>query len=707
MAEFSGNGSTGNGNRTHTVRFGVFEADLYAGEVRKEGTRIKLQEQPFKVLQLLLERPGALVTRDELQARIWPSDNFGDFDHAVNVAVGKLRTALGDCADNPCFIETVPRRGYRFVAKLDSAPVVPSSEVVTDGAVEQIAPPPEPVSGPAGLRRASYAFCAIGLAAMLLGAGVLVGHKTLRSGAPEFNRLTMRHGTVYSARFSPDGHNVIYGASWDGAPIEMFATDVKSAGTRSMEMPATQLLAISSTGEMAVLQPAEPRFMLTVRGTLGRVPLTGGTPRQIVEGVEWADWSADGKTLAVVREVGGKRRLEYPVGHVLYETLGWIGHPRISPSGDNIAFLDHPTEQDDQGMVSVVDQSGHKRVLSTGWETEQGLAWSPNGKEVWFSAAEAGLERRIYAVDLKGHQRIAYQALGGVTLQDIAPDGRVLLTRDENRAGMVGMAPGGSKEKDLSWLDWSLPTDISDDGHTLLFDEEGAQGGPNYTVAIRDLSGSPPVPLGEGVSGGLSPDGKWAAATVAYTEIQLLPTGAGTARRLERGRIEQFGHHTKWLPDGKHIVFAANLPGQSLRCFIQAIDGGAPKPVTPEGVTGCDVAPDGTGIIGKSWHGGEAAMIYPLDGGAPRAIPGLLPGESIIRTADAQSVYVFQPRQQPVRLYRLNVVTGERHLFKEMHPSDPIGLCDMSHVLISADGRAYVYSYTRMLSDLYLVKGLV
>ena len=198
------------------------------------------------------------------------------------------------------------------------------------------------------------------------------------------------HGTVYSARFAPDGHNVIYSASWDGTPVEIFSTDLKSTGTRKMELPATHLLA-------------------------------GGSPRQIAEKVEWADWAPHGKTLAIVRDMGGKRRLEFPLAHVLYQTAGWIGHPRISPKGYTIAFLDHPTQADDQGVVSLVDLAGRKRVLSTGWESEEGLAWSPAGTEVWFSATEAGLERRIYAVNLSGRQRLAYRALGGVTLQDIAP----------------------------------------------------------------------------------------------------------------------------------------------------------------------------------------------------------------------------------------------------------------------------------------------
>ncbi len=703
MPELSRNGEPQGRDGHRTVRFGAFEADLHSGEVRKSGSRIKLQEQPFKVLQILLEHPGDVVTRDELQSRIWPAENFGDFDHAVNVAIAKLRTALGDCADDPSFIETVPRRGYRFVGRLEEAPVEASPSKAPASGVPPTDAPPTGVTS--GRKRALLILLAIVVSAVLLGLGVLLGHRTARLQPPDFQRLTVQHGTVYSARFAPDGHNVIYAASWDGAPVEIFSTDLKSTGTRSMELPATHLLAVSTSGEMAVLQAADPRFMLTMRGTLAQVPLTGGSPRQIAEKVEWADWAPDGKTLAIVRDMGGKRRLEFPLGHVLYETAGWIGHARISPKGEKIAFLDHPTQDDDQGVVSFVDLAGHKKVLSTGWESEEGLAWSADGTEVWFSATEAGLERRIYAADLSGHQRLAYRALGGVTLQDIAPDGRVLLTRDENRAGMMGLAPGATKEQDLSWLDWSLPVDLSRDGNTLLFDEQGEQSGPTYTAALRDMRGSPPIPLGEGMAGDLSPDGKWAATVVSYTQILLLPTGAGTLKRIERGGIQQYGHQIHWMPDGTQIVFPGNQPGHETRCFIQTIDGGEPRAITPEGVSSCMVSPDGQLLVGEDLTGG-GARLYPMDGGAPRVIPGLLPGEILAWTSDPHFLYAYQWRQLPIKLYRLNVVSGERQLFKEMHPLDTTGLCDMSHILLSADGRAYVYSYMRMLSELYLVKGL-
>lgn len=686
-------------NGNGTVRFGAFEADLHSGEVRKSGNRVKLQEQPFKVLQVLLERPGVLVTREELRSRIWPEESFGDFDHAVNVAVGKLRTALGDSADNPLFIETVPRRGYRFVALLEGSPVETQPAAISP----VIGDPPS--GGRNGRRLVLKTVLVLVAAGILVAVGVLLGRRTAKPVATEFQRLTVRHGTVYSARFAPDGHNVIYSASWDGAPVEIFSSDVNFSGTRSMGLVGTALLAVSSSGEMAVEQAAKPQFMLTLRGTLGQVPLTGGSPRQIAENVDWADWAPDGKSLAIVRDMAGRERLEFPVGHVLYETTGWISHPRVSPRGDQIAFLDHPTDMDDRGVVAVVDLTGHKRVLSTGWESEEGLAWSPRGDEVWFSATEAGLQRRIYAVNLQGKLRLSFRAPGGVTLEDIAPDGRILLTRDEQRAGIMSLTPGATRERDLSWLDWSLPVGLSPDGSEMVFDEQGEQGGPTYTVAVRDLHGSPPVPLGDGMAGGFSPDGKWVAATINYAQLALLPTGAGTSRRLDPGSVQQYGHPVLWLPDGKQLLFSGKQDGHETQCFVQNINGGKPRAVTPEGVTWCLPSPDGKWLAAED-IAGKQGRLYPLDGGASREIPGLLPGENFAWTSDPKFIYAIQWDRVPMKIYRLNIVTGQRQLFKEVNPEDTTGLCEVGHIILSADGRSYIYGYTRLLSDLYLVKGL-
>lgn len=689
-------------NGFHTVRFGEFEADLKTGEIRKSGSRIKLQDQPFKVLQILLENPGGVVSREELQSRIWPEVSFGDFDHAVNVAVGKLRTALGDSAESSSFIETIPRRGYRFIATVQGPPALNR----LNGAASQATPTEG--QGPRKTfraRQAFFVFLGVASCGALLAAGVWLGRRSARSQPVELQRLTVMRGTVYSARFAPDGHTVIYAASWEGAPTELYATDPKFPGSRHLGLPNADLLSVSSADQMAVLQPANPTFMTGMSGTLAEVPLAGGAPRQVAEKVEGADWFPDGKTLAVVRDVPGKVRLEFPLGHLLYETAGWISHPRVSPDGRRVAFLDHPTYDDDEGVVAVVDLEGRRTVLSSRWESEEGLAWSANGKEVWFSGARTGLQRQIYAVDLSGRLRLVFRALGGVTVQDIAPDGRVLVTRDEQRAGIVGQAKGAAREQDLSWKDWSLSEDISPDGKTLLFDEQGEQSGPNYVVAMRDLSGSPPVALGEGMAGDFSPDGKWAAATVSYDQLILLPTGAGTLKRIERGSIQHYRPGIHWLPDGKQILFSGNQAGHAGRCFLQSINGGEPRAVTPEGVSLCNVSPDGKWIAATTSREGSV-QLYGIDGGAPRAVPGILPEESFAWTSDPHFLYVYRAREKPIKVFRLNVATGQRQFFKEIVLPDNAGICGITHLLFSADGREYVYGYVQLLSDLYLVSGL-
>ncbi len=550
---------------------------------------------------------------------------------------------------------------------------------------------------------------AVVICGILVGTGVFFGHRTGKWQPPDFQRLTVRRGTVYSARFAPDGHSVIYAASWDGAPTEIFSTDPKISGTRSLGLPDTQLLAVSSSGEMAVLQPVNDIFLLTGRGTLGQVPLTGGSPRQLAENIDWADWSSDGATLAAVRNVNGKQRLEFPLGHVLYETAGWISHPRISPKRDQVAFLDHPIYPDDKGVVSIVDLEGHKRVVSADWGSVEGLVWSGDGTEIWFSAAQAGTERHIYAVDLLGHQRLILRAPGGVTLEDIASDGRVLVTRDEQRVGMMALAPGdkesGNKEKEISWRDWSVPTDISSDGNTVLFDEEGIESGPNYTVAVRDMRGSSPIPLGPGMAGSLSPDGKWASTIVSNAHLLLLPTGAGTARQIDQSDIQKYWYGANWMPDGKQIVFSANRPGHAVQCFAQDVDGGKPRPLTPEGVIFCKISPDGKLIAGNGLTG-DGGWLYPIEGGQPRPIPGLQEGESFAWSSDPRLLYVYKWKQSPVKVYRLNILTGHREFFREITPPDVSGLHYIFNIHFSSDGQAYVYGYTRQLSELYLVKGL-
>jgi Tol biopolymer transport system component len=532
---------------------------------------------------------------------------------------------------------------------------------------------------------------------------------------PLYRQLTFRRGSIRSARFAPDGQTILYSAAWQGGPLDVFTARPEAPEARSMGLSHTQLMSVSSTSEMAVLLNSKALGTWVSMGTLARAPLVGGAPREILEQVQWADWSADGNSLAVVRDFGGRNRLEFPVGKSLYETGGWIGHPRVSPKGDLIAFIDHPVQGDDRGTISVIDLAGHKRNLSDEWYTVQGLAWSANGNEVWFTASKSGVDRTLYAVTLEGKERMVLRLPGALMLFDIWKDGRVLMMRASWRRELVGMVAGETKQRDLSWLDYSYPASISPDGKTLLFDEEGGggslayskSGGLSYAVYIRKTDGSPAVLLGEGGALALSPDGKSVIAQTndSAAQLRLLTTGAGEARDLTKNSV----NHTwaRWFPDGKRILFSGNEPGQGVKLYVQDVSTTKSQAITPEGVDGNAfvVSPDSQWIAGIGPD--RKGYLYPVGGGDPRVIPGLNPGEQpITYSTDGQSLYIYQPGELPASVYRLDLQTGKRTLWRQLLPSDPAGMETIGTILMTPDAQTCIFGYHRMLADLYLVEGL-
>jgi len=532
---------------------------------------------------------------------------------------------------------------------------------------------------------------------------------------PLYRQLTFRRGSIRSARFAPDGQTILYSAAWQGGPLDVFTARPEAPEARSMGLSHTQLMSVSSTSEMAVLLNSKALGTWVSMGTLARAPLVGGAPREILEQVQWADWSADGNSLAVVRDLGGRNRLEFPVGKSLYETGGWIGHPRVSPKGDLVAFIDHPVQGDDRGTISVIDLAGHKKNLSDEWYTVQGLAWSATGNEVWFTASKSGVDRTLYAVSLDGKERMVLRLPGALMLFDIWKDGRVLMMRASWRRELVGMVAGEIKQRDLSWLDYSYPSSISPDGKTLLFDEEGGggslayskSGGLSYAVYIRKTDGSPAVLLGEGGALALSPDGKSVIAQTndSSAQLRLLTTGAGEARDLTKDKV----NHTwaRWFPDGKRIVFSGNEPGQGVKLYVQDVSTTKSQAITPEGVDGNAfvVSPDSQWIAGIGPD--RKGYLYPVGGGDPRVIPGLNAGEQpITYSSDGHSLYIYQPGELPASVYRLDLQTGKRVLWRQLLPSDPAGVETIGPILMTPDAQTCIFGYHRMLAHLYLVEGL-
>jgi serine/threonine protein kinase/dipeptidyl aminopeptidase/acylaminoacyl peptidase len=584
-----------------------------------------------------------------------------------------------------------------------------SGRLAARGSSASTAVAPVPAQEPASPRSRLWPVLASLFALAAIAGAFYLGARTSRTKAsapPVYHQLTFRHGGIRMARFAPDGQTVFYSAAWEEDPVQIFSTRPGSPESRSFGLQNAEVLAISPAGEMAVLLHSRSIEPFISSGVLARVPLSGGAPREVLEGVQWADWSPDGNNFAIVRDLEGQNRLEFPIGKVLYKTAGWISHPRISPKGDFIAFIEHPARRDDAGSIAIVDLAGNKKTLSEGWGSAEGLGWAPDGKEIWFTSTRIGNGRSLTGVDLSGKERVFTREPGTLTLLDVRRDGSLLLTLDAVRAGMVGRAEGETKERDLSWLDWSVPDDLSPDGKTVVFTEAGEGGGENYGAYTRNTDGSPAVRLGDGSAYALSPDGKWVISGHLQmpSQLSLLPTGAGEARPLTHDAINHV--RARWFPDGKRFAFLGSEPGRGVRLYVQDVDGGAPRAITPEGVSATQwvISPDGKLIaaVGPDQNG----YLYPVEGGDPRPIRGFPQGNTPVSwSADGRSLFTYRSGDLPAKIFRLDLATGEKQPWREIMPSDSAGITDIGPILITPDSKSYVYEYGRTLSDLYLVEG--
>ncbi len=544
------------------------------------------------------------------------------------------------------------------------------------------------------------------LGALLLVASWVAIYRLARHGTvaanPSFHEITFRNGTVWAARFAPDGQTIIYGGEWEGQPAEVFSTRFDSSDSRTLGLPPAQILSVSSKGEMAVsLNTSKATFAQI--GTLARVPLAGGAPREVIDKVAWADWTPDGQSLAVIRTSTRGYHLEFPSGNVIYEPRGWVSHVRFSPNGEYMAIADHVPGGDD-GRIVIIDTHGNVKASSSFYSSVEGLAWSPNGKEVWFSAVPSGSARSIYSLDFSSKERLIYRAPGGLTVQDISRSGLVLLTADKSRISLSVLPPGESRERSLTWFDWSLVNDMSADGKTIVFSETGEAEGTNYSIFMRKTDGSPAVRLGDGSQAYLSPDGQWVVSVVgAPSKLMLLPTGVGEPRPLTDDKMDHFA--PAWLPDNKSIVFTAASPGHAQRTYFMDIEGGTPRPLTPEGVAGTRVTPDGKYLLARDSK--RALWLYPIAGGDPRKADVTLNADDnvIAFSQDGKSLLVTSAGI-PRKVAWVDLATSQRQPWKDIAPADPAGAQSIPVLKFSADGKSYAYSTLRVLSDLYVVDGL-
>jgi Tol biopolymer transport system component len=552
--------------------------------------------------------------------------------------------------------------------------------------------------------RSILASTVVVFAVLLLAVALLTSRRSGFSSQLGFQLLTFRRGPVWSARFGLDGHSVLYSAAWDGNPVELHVTTPSGLESRRQDVPG-RLLAVSPTGEVAILSG---KLNLYPRGTLALLNLTGGAPRELLNDVVSADWTPVGE-LAVIRIVAGRSRLELPLGSVLYETPHLLADMRVSRAGDRIAFIDRASWDTTFGRVMVLDRAGRAAPLTPSFGGAVGLAWSPNGDEIWFTAGGGGdVEPELRAVTLSGQQRVVARFPGSFTLHDVARDGKVLLARSVQRQLMRGRGPGAEAERDLTWLDKSSSVALSQDGKLLLFNEYGFGGGPNGRAYVRGTDGSPPIKLGEGVAYSLSADGRWAMLReTSRPEVAIVPVGPGE-RGMVRFPVASLSY-ASWFPDGKRILFTGGeKPDGPLRAFVLDQTTGRSRPVTEEGVLvdtlhrrSRPISPDGKHIVVRRVDG---VALYPVDGGEPQPVPGLIEEDHPIGWAPDNSLLLASGGVLGL-VEKLDPTTGRRHPWRTLMPPDSTGVGDIFNIRFAGSADAYVYTYGTVLSELYLCSG--
>jgi len=560
-------------------------------------------------------------------------------------------------------------------------------------------------------KRGWFALSAVGLLALGGLAGWWATVATRKATGSQFHQLTYRRGELQDARFTADGQNIIYTAAWDGAEPEIYTVAANAHAGHPLGIKNARLLAVSSRGELAVALSLQRMSTVLLPGNLARTFADNSAPKPEIANVQAADFTPDGSALAIVRWLPAERmcQVEYPIGKVLYRDHG-IEDLRFSPNGKYLAFLAHDNLFDDRGTIVIVRSTGEKVAASPIFESEQGLAWTRAGDEVWItSPLESG---EIHAFSLSGKLRVPLAVPGRLQLHDIATNGSLLVAQGVDRRGIVVSTEDRKVERDLSWLDFSYARAISRDGKTILFEEEGNES-QNYTVYVRNVDGSPAVPIGDGYGMAISPDKDWVLAerlTEPTHQVWLLPVGPGEARRISPANLSP-RVAARFFSDGKRIVYVAQDGARPLRTWLQDLSGGDPRPITEEGITGVMISPDekwllaGTGFI---FPRVVDPVLVPIAGGPAVKVAGIKPDDNVIGWSSDGALYVTlftHVSRGVLPVEKLNPHTGARTAWRDLAQPIVSGV-RADRPILTYDGANYIYGYSLSLYDLYTVSGV-
>jgi Tol biopolymer transport system component len=545
---------------------------------------------------------------------------------------------------------------------------------------------------------------AVALAVVAAGVGGwLAAAKMLEHTAPEFTQLTFQRGYIPNARFTKDGASVIYGGQFNNDPLEVYSVRIGVLQPVKVDIPSAALFAVSTGDEMAV--GTEPNYASNfLIGTLSVVPVSGGGPRPLEKYVSSASYTEDGKEMAATRCTGGKCMLEFPLGKKLYESSGYLDCARVSPDGESVGFLEHPILGDDRGWVAEVDTAGKVKKLTGELESVEGLAWANDGKELWYAAAMTGASKTLYGVNPDGKVRTILGMPTAARLQDVGPNGRVLIAQEEGDFTISAVDATGKETPHLELYNGSVLSDISPDGKAVLFTEVGGSVGSLYRVVYRKTDGSPPLMLGPGGGPTLSPDGEMVAAVVLKSppEVVIYPIGAGETRTIPLKNLVS-SRGLEWFPDGKRLTVVGVEAGKSRRSYELDIASGELKPLGPDGFRVSAVAHDGKRIVGNL---GGKTVIFDSEMQKFEPMPGIVAGDRVYRwTRDDRGLLVAMEEPGMLSVDRVDVATGKRTTLKKLEDKDKAGLL-IDGILLAEDEKSYATFQVRRRDTLWMAEGV-
>lgn len=696
-------------------RFGNFELLPESGELRKSGVKIRLQGKPLQVLKALINRPGGVVTRDELRERLWSADTFVDFESGLNTAANRLRNALGDSAENPIYIETLPRIGYRFIAPVTRVRYAAAASqtagsglrplaIASGGRIAEIAPPiavdgeKQPVKE--APRRRRWPWIAVPVIVILVTAFAAIRYGLLPvpvfTDPATFQKVTLQSGYVSAARFSADGKRIIYSAAWGDDPERLYVTDGLGPNARDLGYGETVLQSVSPSGSLTFWSRATPDSYLT----LGEANVLGGEAHTLGRNLRAADYGPNGALCFVTLENSGAS-IEFPPGHVIYRTAGMITYARVSPDGKAVAFIQHPVPSDDAGDIMVVGVDGKARVLSGGWGSAVGLSWNATGNEVWFTATHDGTSHEVMATDLNGHTRRIARTAGSFQLEDASHAGLVLVIRNTERVSMTVADFKSGAIKSVSRFDWTRPVAMSGDGSSILFDESGEGGGRRYAVFLYRTSTGEFTRLGEGRAMDLSPDGARALSQDVddASKLSLISTRTKAVTRVSGNGLTY--HWVKFLPGNREILASGNYPGKPAAVYRQSLPNGTPTLLASLP----DFAwprIDKSGTEAVAFLNNRLVLVH-LDTNKVDPLPEVTQRVSPVAVLGPMEILVRTPDRGHLSLAILDPTTGKLRPHKKV--ADPSAGSDLFPVSISDDLHIGVYMHPATLSELFVVRG--